>query len=120
MEITPPMIATLGWATFLVFAAFNFLTIPIVWALYPETASKTLEELDVVFSTKSMFVFRAEKELEKLKEENGGAVHLGDVDSIDDRRAVGRSLEKSETPKSGIHQYNEKSETTTPIPPEDY
>ncbi|KAI7858574.1 general substrate transporter [Circinella umbellata] len=121
MEITPPMITSLGWATFLVFAAFNFLTIPIVWALYPETASKTLEELDVVFSTKSMFVFRAEKELEKLKEQNGGVVHLGDVDSIDDRSPIdGRSFEKSRTPKSGIHEYNEKSEATTPVPPQDY
>ncbi|KAG2221092.1 hypothetical protein INT45_008613 [Circinella minor] len=43
MEITPPMLAGIGWATFILFAA---LAIPIVWALYPETMGKTLEELD--------------------------------------------------------------------------
>lgn len=69
MEITPPMIASIGWVTFLIFGAFNFLAIPIVWALYPETSNKTLEELDVVFSTKSLLVWNAEKELAQMKEE---------------------------------------------------
>ncbi|KAI8066256.1 general substrate transporter [Gilbertella persicaria] len=67
MEITPPMIAGIGWITFLIFGAFNFLAIPIVWALYPETSNKTLEELDVVFATRSMFVWKAEKELAAMK-----------------------------------------------------
>lgn len=64
MEVTPYMIASIGWITFLIFGAFNFLAIPIVWALYPETSNKTLEELDVVFSTKSWLVWNAEKEVE--------------------------------------------------------
>ncbi|RCI02406.1 hypothetical protein CU098_012035 [Rhizopus stolonifer] len=67
MEITPPMIAGIGWITFLIFGAFNFMAIPIVWALYPETSNKTLEELDVVFATRSMFVWKAEKELAAMK-----------------------------------------------------
>ncbi|KAI7889894.1 general substrate transporter [Mucor mucedo] len=67
MEVTPYMIASIGWITFLIFGAFNFLAIPIVWALYPETSNKTLEELDVVFSTKSLLVWNAEKELAEMK-----------------------------------------------------
>ncbi|KAI9312609.1 general substrate transporter [Dichotomocladium elegans] len=63
MEITPPMLAGIGWRTFFLFGALNFLAIPIVWALYPETANKTLEELDVIFSTRSLLVWEAEKEL---------------------------------------------------------
>ena len=51
------------WATFFLFGALNFAAIPIVWALYPETSNFTLEELDVIFSTKSLFVWSAEKEL---------------------------------------------------------
>ncbi|KAG0748442.1 hypothetical protein G6F23_001898 [Rhizopus arrhizus] len=66
MEITPPMIAGIGWITFLIFGAFNFLAISFVYALYPETSNKTLEELDVVFSTKSCLVWNAEKELAQL------------------------------------------------------
>ncbi|KAF7732008.1 hypothetical protein EC973_007113 [Apophysomyces ossiformis] len=60
MEVTPPMLGSIGWATFLIFAGFNFLTIPVVWALYPETSNKTLEELDITFSTKSLFVWDAD------------------------------------------------------------
>lgn len=52
-----------GWCTFFLFGALNFAAIPVVWALYPETAGKSLEELDVIFSTKSLFVWSAEKEL---------------------------------------------------------
>ncbi|KAI9263052.1 general substrate transporter [Sporodiniella umbellata] len=63
MEITPPMLANIGWVTFLIFGAFNFLAIPFVYCLYPETSNKTLEELDVVFSTQSCLVWKAEKEL---------------------------------------------------------
>ncbi|KAI8884926.1 general substrate transporter [Backusella circina FSU 941] len=70
MEITPPMIAGIGWITFLIFGAFNFLAIPVVYALYPETSNKTLEELDVVFSTRSLLVWNAEKELAE-KRKNG-------------------------------------------------
>ncbi|KAI9015651.1 general substrate transporter [Phycomyces nitens] len=69
MEITPPMLSSIGWATFLIFAAFNFLSIPIVWAFYPETSNKTLEELDVIFSTESYLVWRAEAELARTKSE---------------------------------------------------
>ncbi|KAG2237253.1 hypothetical protein INT48_006657 [Thamnidium elegans] len=68
MEITPPMIAGIGWITFLIFGAFNFLAIPVIWALYPETCNKTLEELDVIFSTKSLLVWNAEKELAEAKQ----------------------------------------------------
>lgn len=68
LEVTPPMIASIGWITFIIFGLFNFLAIPVVWALYPETSNKTLEELDVVFSTKSMLVWNAEKELAAGKE----------------------------------------------------
>ncbi|KAI7846924.1 general substrate transporter [Circinella umbellata] len=63
MEITPPMLKGIGWATFILFGALNFLAIPVVWAMYPETMNKTLEELDVIFSTRSLLVWNAEKEL---------------------------------------------------------
>ncbi|CDH51916.1 mfs monosaccharide [Lichtheimia corymbifera JMRC:FSU:9682] len=60
---TPSLFEKIGWATFILYAGFNVAVIPVVWALYPETMSKSLEELDVIFSTKAMFVKSAEKEL---------------------------------------------------------
>ncbi|KAI8059094.1 hypothetical protein BC940DRAFT_324119 [Gongronella butleri] len=62
MEITPPAIANIGWLTFIIFAIFNAVSIPIIWPFYSETAGRTLEELDVLFSTKSPFVWQCEKE----------------------------------------------------------
>ena len=60
---TPPLLARIGYATFFIYSAFNFLSIPVIWAFYPETANLTLEELNVIFSTKAIFVKSAEKEL---------------------------------------------------------
>lgn len=39
--------------SFLVFAAFNLLFIPVVYFLYPETANRTLEDLDEYFDIDS-------------------------------------------------------------------
>lgn len=60
---TPSLFEKIGWATFILYAGFNVAVIPVVWALYPETMNKSLEELDVIFSTKAIFVKSAEKEL---------------------------------------------------------
>jgi hypothetical protein len=44
------MIAAIGWKTYLVFAIFNVAFIPIIYLFYPETAGRSLEEIDVVFA----------------------------------------------------------------------
>jgi hypothetical protein len=62
----------------LIFGAFNFLAIPVVYSLYPETSNKTLEELDIVFSTRSLLVWNAEKELADMKKN-------GDVEFLDEK-----------------------------------
>lgn len=43
--MNPVMIARIGENIFHVFGALNFVSLPIVWALYPETANRTLEEM---------------------------------------------------------------------------
>ncbi|KAL7274814.1 sugar transporter-like protein [Rhizina undulata] len=50
VQITPTMIATIKWKTYLVFAIFNACFIPIIYLFYPETAGRSLEELDIVFA----------------------------------------------------------------------
>jgi hypothetical protein len=54
-----------------VFAAINFLSIPLVWAFYPETANRTLEEVDMLFASPSPFVWDAEKKFAELKAKGG-------------------------------------------------
>ena len=50
------------------------LTDCIVWALYPETNQRTLEEMDLLFAAKSPWVWDAERNFARLKEENPGLV----------------------------------------------
>ncbi|KAJ3860424.1 general substrate transporter [Lentinula novae-zelandiae] len=67
--LNPIMFNKIGENTLHIFGAVNFLTIPMVWALYPETANRTLEEMDLLFASKSPFVWAEEKNFRKLKAE---------------------------------------------------
>ena len=55
---------------FYIFGAVNFLTIPIVWAFYPESNQRTLEEMDLLFATNSWWNWDAESTFARLREEN--------------------------------------------------
>jgi hypothetical protein len=48
-----------------------------VWALYPETNQRSLEEIDLLFSSDSPFVWAAEAHFEKIKEEHPDLVQGG-------------------------------------------
>lgn len=50
VEITPIGIQNLGWKFYLIFMVFNAAFVPIIYFLYPETAGKTLEELDLLYA----------------------------------------------------------------------
>ncbi|KAH5553349.1 hypothetical protein HBI25_172940 [Parastagonospora nodorum] len=49
VEITPPGIESLHWKFYIIWCVFNFSFIPIVYFLYPETAGRTLEDIDRIF-----------------------------------------------------------------------
>lgn len=46
---TPAMFTNITWGTYIVFGCFNFLWIPIIYFLYPETGGRSLEEVDILF-----------------------------------------------------------------------
>ncbi|TIB16633.1 hypothetical protein E3P77_01919 [Wallemia ichthyophaga] len=50
VQWTPPMLAAINWGTFLFFGIINVCFIPIVLFFYPETAGRSLEEIDVIFA----------------------------------------------------------------------
>lgn len=68
--LCPVMFSAIGEYTLFIFAACNIITIPMVWALYPETNQRTLEEMNLVFASDSPWVWEAEKNYAVLKEEN--------------------------------------------------
>ncbi|KAK2807988.1 hypothetical protein FQN50_005070 [Emmonsiellopsis sp. PD_5] len=70
--ITPVMVSHIGWGTYLFFGAWNAIFIPFIWFFYPETAGRSLEEIDLIFAkgyVEKMSYVRAAKELPKLSDE---------------------------------------------------
>ncbi|KAJ8593401.1 general substrate transporter [Rhizopogon salebrosus TDB-379] len=48
--IVGPAFNNISWRTYIVFATFNALAIPVVYFFFPETGGRSLEDLDVVFA----------------------------------------------------------------------
>ncbi|CAG8174199.1 hypothetical protein PENNAL_c0002G06046 [Penicillium nalgiovense] len=70
--ITPVMIDSISWGTYLFFAVMNFIFIPPMILFYPETAGRSLEEIDLIFAKgycENMSYVKAAKELPKLTDE---------------------------------------------------
>lgn len=68
------MFDAIGEKTLYIFGACNIITIPMVWALYPESNQRTLEEMDLLFAAPTPWVWDAEKKFAQLKLENPGLV----------------------------------------------
>lgn len=50
----PPLLQSIGWRTFIIFAATNAVIAPAVYFFFPEAAYRTLEEIDVIFHAASL------------------------------------------------------------------
>ncbi|KAJ3481093.1 hypothetical protein NLI96_g7901 [Meripilus lineatus] len=74
--LNPVMFSRIGENTLHIFGVVNFLSIPMVWALYPETANRTLEEMDLLFASESPWVWDEEAHFAKLKAENPNLEHV--------------------------------------------
>ncbi|KAJ5157730.1 hexose carrier protein [Penicillium canariense] len=50
VEITPVMITSIGYKSYIVFAVINFTCVPLVYFTYPETSQLPLEAIDLFFA----------------------------------------------------------------------
>lgn len=58
-QITPPGIANLGYKFWIIWAVLCFSFVPITYFFYPETANRSLEDIDRFFADHpSVFVFQ--------------------------------------------------------------
>ncbi|KAI5119895.1 hypothetical protein M0805_003699 [Coniferiporia weirii] len=48
--VTGPSFENISWRTYIVFASLNAFIIPVVYLFFPETAGRSLEDMDVVFA----------------------------------------------------------------------
>ncbi|KAI1075299.1 general substrate transporter [Whalleya microplaca] len=59
VEITPVGIDSIGWRFYIIWTVFNFSFVPIVYFFYPETAGRTLEDIDHFFQeNQNILIFR--------------------------------------------------------------
>ena len=80
--LCPVMFSSIGEKTLYIFGICNAISIPIVWALYPETNQRTLEEMDLLFASDSIWNWEAEKNFARLKEEHPELVQAARAGSV--------------------------------------
>ncbi|KAK4905858.1 hypothetical protein LTR49_024904 [Elasticomyces elasticus] len=80
--LLPTIFAALGEKTLYIFGGVNVLAIIVVWALYPETNQRTLEEMNLVFASDSIWEWEAEKNFKILQAENPGLVKAARMGSL--------------------------------------
>jgi sugar porter (SP) family MFS transporter len=51
VQVTPIALDRIGWRTYIIFAVLNASFVPVIWALFPETAGLELEAVDELFAT---------------------------------------------------------------------
>jgi sugar porter (SP) family MFS transporter len=98
----PTMFETLGWQTFLVFACLNAACLPLTYFFLPETANRSLEEINLLFTLNNPFVSKNEAAYRKRIEEAGGNVAVAErrlLDSVNDQYSEKGSSQGS--PESG-------------------
>jgi hypothetical protein len=69
--ITPVLIGQIGWGTYLFFGVLNACFLPVIYFFYPETAGRSLEEIDLIFAkgyTEKMSYVHAAKQLPAMDE----------------------------------------------------
>ncbi|KAF4535523.1 putative sugar transporter stl1 protein [Lasiodiplodia theobromae] len=71
--ITPVAFSSIGYQTYIIFAVINAFIVPVTYFFYPETAYRSLEEMDTIFhKTTSVFdVVKVARELPRRFGKNG-------------------------------------------------
>ncbi|KFZ15217.1 hypothetical protein V502_05714 [Pseudogymnoascus sp. VKM F-4520 (FW-2644)] len=82
--LCPIMFEAIGEKTLYIFGIANAITLPMVWALYPESNQRTLEQMDLLFSADTPWNWDAEKNFKMLMDEGGlsKAAHGDKLDSV--------------------------------------
>src|SRR5277367_5183233 len=98
------MFAALGWKTLIVFAYFNVAVISLAYFV-PETANRSLEEINLLFSFDNPLVSANEREYDKMIAEANSDVAVTEcrlLDSVDVANSEKDSRGETGASKSGI------------------
>jgi hypothetical protein len=97
--VIPIMLGSIGWWSFIFFGAMNIVVMPIIHFFYPETAGRSLEEVDLLFTSDSPFVSKNMAEYNRRVAEADGSIAvaarnlLDEVDGTNPRRTSVTDIE---------------------------
>lgn len=116
--VIPIMLDSIGWWSFIFFGGMNVLVMPIIHFFYPETAGRSLEEVDLLFTSDSPLVSRNMAEYDRRLAEAGGNIAvaarklLDEVDgetNLDPTRVLDHGNETGTVKSHAETQYHESS-----------
>jgi hypothetical protein len=120
--VIPIMLSHIGWWSFIFFGCMNFVVMPIIHFFYPETAGRSLEEVDLLFASDSLLVSKNMAEYNRRVAEAGGNIavaarklldEVDGKDNLDPRRvslsAVEDARVKIDAKKDHVESLTEKS-----------
>ncbi|KAI1125675.1 hypothetical protein F5Y10DRAFT_225979 [Nemania abortiva] len=93
VEVTPIGIQNLEWKFHVTWAVVNAVTLPIIWAFFPETANRTLEDLDAYYRENPPLLVIKDKEATSVRRPQRFVAGR----NFDVERITGESLNKRPT-----------------------
>lgn len=70
--ITPQAIDSFGYRLYILWALLNAVFVPITWLFYPETAGRSLEDMDAVFLIERFGITKTREPSTKVHAEHDG------------------------------------------------
>lgn len=116
--VIPIMLGNIGWWSFIFFGCMNILCMPIIYLFYPETAGRSLEEVDLLFTCDNPLVSKNMAEYNRRVAEAGGSIAvaarrlLDEVDGASDLDARNVSIPDAEKGKTVSEVPNASSVST--------
>lgn len=97
--ITPVAFSSIGYQTYIIFAVINAFIVPVVYVFYPETAYRSLEEMDHIFhKTRSwLAAVPTARDEPRMYGENGEQL-IDYEETAEHENAVKAMMEKGVTP----------------------
>ncbi|KAI0517565.1 general substrate transporter [Xylaria bambusicola] len=101
--VIPILLQRLGWATFVFFGALNIVAIPIIYLFYPEVAKRSLEEINLLFTSDSLFVKANMREYDRRINAAEGSIPVAARNLLSEVDNYGSSsLDVGDLEKEGI------------------
>ncbi|BFZ65358.1 hypothetical protein YB2330_006524 [Saitoella coloradoensis] len=99
----PKMLESLDYNAFYVFGALNIAWVPVVYLFFPETAQRSLESIEILFSTKSPLNFHEERAYQAAIRSNPGldTAELSGLSRMEDPEMAAKQTKHQEYARGG-------------------